>query len=54
MRKLYAEPLIDIRKYNMTQVISTSEPGPPNLDDGEDLDPDNINGGISTDGYFAD
>ena len=52
MRKLYDDPIIEIRKYNMTQVISTSQPGPPNLDDGDDLDPDNIHGGI-TDDYFA-
>ena len=49
MRKLYAEPIVEIREYNMAQTIWTSEPGPPDLNNGEDFDPDgNVNG------YFAD
>ncbi len=51
MRKLYAEPEMEIRKYNMAQSVWTS--GPPDLHDGEEFDPDS-DSGVSAKGYFAD
>ena len=52
MRKYYAEPIIELHKYNMVQAITTSEPGPPDLDNGEDFDPD-ANNGNGVNGYFS-
>ncbi len=50
MRKLYAEPEMEIRKYNMAQSVWTS--GPTDLHDGEEFDPDaNANGDAKS--YFA-
>ena len=50
MRKLYAEPEVEILKYNMSQSVWTS--GPTDLHDGEEFDPDADTGG-SAKNYFA-
>lgn len=53
MTKDYISPELEVVCYRMNESIFTSEPGPPDLDNGEELDPDN-NGGIDANGYFAD
>ena len=48
----YVSPELELKRFLINESVFTSQPGPPDLDDGDDLDPDNING--MTDGYFAD
>ena len=50
MKKLYAEPEMEIRKYNIAQCVWTS--GPTDLHDGEEFDPDG-NSGNGAKSYFA-
>lgn len=53
MTKEYNTPELELIWYHPNESIFTSEPGPPDLDNGEDFDPDSNNGnGIN--GYFTD